>query len=104
MGQWIAKLELGNGISFSIEEASLPLMIGRDVNCGVCVPTIHVSRQHCELYLEDEVLRLRDTSTNGTMVGNRWINQDSVSINGRTPVSVANNALITVTPCVANSN
>jgi len=42
-------------------------VIGRTVSCDLRIPLASVSRQHCELLLEGEDLRLRDLgSSNGT--------------------------------------
>jgi pSer/pThr/pTyr-binding forkhead associated (FHA) protein len=99
MNRQVAKIELENGISFIINEASLPLLIGRDSSCGICVPLGHISRKHCEPFLVNDVLCLRDISTNGTTVGNRRINGESISIDGCTPVLFAGEVTIKVTPC-----
>ena len=76
----LAKIELDNGISFSVNEGNLPLLIGRDHSCDLCVPRNDVSRHHCELYVENDVLFLKDTSTYGTIVGNRRLRGESVPI------------------------
>lgn len=94
----LAKIELDNGISFSINEGNLPLLIGRDLSCDLRVPRNDVSRQHCELYLENDVLLLKDTSTYGTIVGNKRLRGESVSIDAPTTVSFAGDATITITP------
>lgn len=94
----LAKIELDNGISFTINEGNLPFLIGRDHSCDLRVPRNDVSRQHCELYLKDNVLQLKDTSTYGTIVGNRRLRGESVSIDGPTTVFFAGDAMITITP------
>jgi len=94
----VARIELDNGIGLSIDEASLPLIIGRDANCDIYIPSGHVSRRHCELYLLGGVLCLKDTSTNGTIINKRIIRQSSVSIKGPTAVVFASEVLMTVTP------
>ncbi len=98
MSQVIAKIEMDNGISFSVKKASLPLSMGRDRSCEICVPVSRVSRHHCELYLEDEVLCIRDISTNGTLVGSKKINRESIPLHGRTPIVLTDNAMLTITP------
>ena len=62
-----------------------------------------VSRQHCELYPQNEMLWLRDVSTSGTIVGKKRIQKESISVEGRTSVFVADDAVITVTPCDMNA-
>ena len=99
MNRLVARIEVENGISFSIYEASLPLLIGRDSSCEICVPVACVSRQHCELFLEDDALCLRDTSTNGTMVGSRRLVGQSISIQDRTDILLTGEVTITITPC-----
>ena len=94
----VARVELDGGISFSIYEGSLPMLIGRDPACGICVPRNQVSRRHCELYLEDDQLFLKDISTNGTTVGNRKLRGESIVIEGRTSVLIAKEPAITIIP------
>ena len=98
MTQLSAKIELGNGISFSINESNLPLLIGRGHNCDIRVPQSSVSRQHCELYLKNDVLSLKDTSTNGTIVGSKRLKGESVSIDTLTTIIFAGESSITITP------
>ncbi|MCH6582580.1 MAG: FHA domain-containing protein, partial [Proteobacteria bacterium] len=98
MTQLTLKIELDNGICFSINAGNLPWLIGRGQNCDIRVPQSSVSRQHCELYLKNGVLFLKDTSTNGTIVGNKRLRGESVSIDAPTTVSFAGDATITITP------
>jgi pSer/pThr/pTyr-binding forkhead associated (FHA) protein len=54
----------------------LPLTLGRSQDCGICLPHALVSRSHCEIYEEDELLAVRDLgSLNGTFVGNQRVEQ-----------------------------
>ncbi len=94
----VARIGLANGISFTLTEDSLPVVIGRDRTCDICIPSGHVSRRHCELYLINGVLCLKDTSTNGTSVGNRTVRQESCSIKEATEILLAGETRITVTP------
>jgi predicted component of type VI protein secretion system len=42
-------------------------VVGRKVNCDLRIPLTSVSRQHCEILVEDEVLKVHDLgSSNGT--------------------------------------
>jgi pSer/pThr/pTyr-binding forkhead associated (FHA) protein len=44
--------------------------IGRKRSCNICIPALEVSRQHCEILIENGKVRLRDLgSSNGT-----WVN------------------------------
>ena len=104
MNRLVARIELENGISFSVAEGSLPLLIGRGSSCGLCVPIPHISRRHCELYLENDVLCLRDMSSNGTTVGSKRLKGESISIQGRTQILIAGEARITVTPADLDEN
>ena len=92
----VAKIELDNGVSFAVNEGDLPLLIGRGADCDISIPSGHVSRHDCELFLQNQALCLRDVSTNGTVVGGRSIVGESVSLKGRTPVLFAGEAMITI--------
>ncbi len=94
----VAKIELDNGISFSVNESSLPIIIGRGADCDICVPAIDVSRQHCELHLEKSVLCIRDKSTNGTLVGGTLIRNESAAIQGRTSIMLGTDMKLTIMP------
>ncbi len=98
MAQLVVKIELENGIRFSINESNLPWLIGRGQNCDIRVPQSSVSRQHCELYLKNGVLFLKDTSTNGTIVGNNRLKGESISIEAPTSIIFAGDTSITITP------
>lgn len=104
MNRIVAKIELDNGMCFSLEECNLPLFIGRDSACGICVPQGHVSRRHCEIYLHDSNLHLRDISSNGTRVGQKNVRGNTVRIYGRTDIKFANDVFITITPCEMEPN
>lgn len=95
----VAKIELDNGVSFTINEANLPLLIGRDPDCGICISIASVSRHHCELYLQGSQLYLRDLSTNGTLVGSRRLKGKNIPIRMPTRIHLADSPVMTVTPC-----
>ena len=98
MAQLVVKIELENGIRFSINEINFPWLIGRGHNCDIRVPQSSVSRQHCELYLKNGVLFLKDTSTNGTIVGSKRLKGESVPIDASTTIIFAGDTSITITP------
>ncbi len=98
MTQVTVKIELDNGICFSINAGNLPWLIGRGQNCDIRVPQTSVSRQHCELYLKNGVLFLKDISTNGTIVGGKRLKGESVSIDAPTTIIFAGESSITITP------
>lgn len=97
----VARVELENGIGINVLESSLPLTIGRSGSCDISIPSGHVSRRHCEIYLVNGVLCLKDTSSNGTTIGKRKIRKESVSIKGRTTLMFADEVKLTITPAVA---
>lgn len=94
----VARIALDNGISFNVEAANLPLLIGRSADSDICIPSGHVSRHHCELYMVNGVLCLKDTSSNGTVVDNRTVRQESISIQSTATVVFAGEVKITITP------
>lgn len=98
----VAKIQFDNGISFTINENSMPLLIGRGAACDICIPTANVSRKHCELYLDDMELHLRDISTNGTLVGNRRLRRESILIAHPIQIHLAEYSMMTVTPCAVH--
>lgn len=100
----VARIGLDNGISFNIDEASLPLQIGRGTECDICIPSGHVSRKHCELYMINGVLCLKDTSSNGTVIDKRVVKQASVSILEPTNVVFAGEVTITISPRTPGKN
>lgn len=99
----VARIQLESGISFSVQEANLPLSIGRAADCDICIPSGMVSRRHCELFLLNGVLCLKDTSSNGTMIDQRVVKQGSVSIQDETSVTFAGEVGIKITPCNTRS-
>ncbi len=53
-------------------DVSLPLIIGRGHDAKYRIPHDRVSRRHCELFAEDDVVYIRDLgSTNGTLLGGK---------------------------------
>jgi predicted component of type VI protein secretion system len=94
----VAKIEMGYGVSFTINESNLPLSIGRDPDCDICIPVTRVSRRHCELFLDNFQLCLRDTSTNGTLVGRRRLRGESMIIRRTTRILLADSQMVTVSP------
>ncbi|MFN3238533.1 MAG: FHA domain-containing protein [Pseudomonadales bacterium] len=94
----VARIELEGGVNFVVTEASLPLKIGRELDCDITIPSGHVSRHHCELALANGVLTLKDSSSNGTLVGSQNLKGSSVVIDKRTVVVVAGDAQLVITP------
>lgn len=55
-------------------------IIGRDISCQIRIPVSAVSRQHCEVLVEDQRLTIKDLgSSNGTFVNRRRVNQTELS-------------------------
>ncbi len=51
-------------------------VLGRGKDCDLRVPLLNVSREHCELVLDDDRLSLRDlTSSNGTFVNKKRVTE-----------------------------
>ncbi len=56
------------------------VVLGRDPGCHIVLDDLDVSRQHLTLWLGESGLRISDTSSNGTFVGNRRIQHQEVHI------------------------
>jgi pSer/pThr/pTyr-binding forkhead associated (FHA) protein len=73
------------------------LVIGRAANCDIALTEDkEVSRNHCELTIEDEVIRIADLgSKNGTLVngvpisGAHQLKHDDIILVGKTELRVA---------------
>ena len=99
----IARIELHNGFSLSVSDRQLPLTIGRSSNCDIRVSEASISRQHCELYMDEgRALCLKDISANGTVVDHRTLHGESIWISQRTEVQFTDHIGITVTPTDAD--
>lgn len=96
--QLVVRIELDNGIIFSIDQDKLPMIVGRGPDCDIRIPQGSVSRHHCELFVQNNTLFLKDTSANGTLVGNKKIRGESVSIEAATKIVFAKDAVMTVIP------
>lgn len=56
------------------------LIVGRQDTCHIRIPSDSVSRQHCELRVEDNGVTVRDLgSSNGTFVNKRRVNQTELA-------------------------
>ncbi len=54
-------------------------VIGRRHDCDLCVPLMTVSRRHCQLSLNSEVVKLRDLDSQvGTFLNNQRITEAAV--------------------------
>jgi predicted component of type VI protein secretion system len=64
-----------DGIAKDVPLRSLPVTIGRGEDCKLRIPLASVSRNHCELLIDDDELMVRDLkSSNGT-----FVNKDRVA-------------------------
>lgn len=81
-----AKLVVVSGAARPSEfKLKLPTIIGRSRSVDLPVGHPLVSRQHCELFVEGEVLKIRDLgSLNGTYVNDERIAEDTVLAPGAT--------------------
>ncbi|MBL8760498.1 MAG: FHA domain-containing protein [Phycisphaerae bacterium] len=56
------------------------LIVGRQDTCHIRIPSDSVSRQHCELRVDDHSVTVRDLgSSNGTYVNKRRVNQSELA-------------------------
>jgi len=99
----VARIELDKTNSIAIYESSLPFTIGRGTDCDLCIADGHISRRHCELSRINDVLFLKDTSANGTLIDGRLITLECVSIagTGKTSISLGGALQIGLTPLVS---
>ena len=64
----------GRRRAFALSQAET--IIGRAMECGLRIPLIEVSREHCLLTIREDSVRLKDLgSTNGTYVNSKRISQ-----------------------------
>jgi len=72
-------------------ELRLPVVLGRsEKDAKLRIRSDSVSRKHCEFFLEDDVVFVRDLgSTNGTFV-------DGTRVSGTTPASVRHGGIVRV--------
>ena len=74
-----------------------PLKIGRGVgNFPINLEDTKISRQHCELYFQNDVLMLRDYSANGTTVDGKPINNAECILNSGSVIVIGDH-IITIT-------
>lgn len=53
--------------------------VGRKEDCTIRIPLSTVSRRHCEIFLEDDALTLKDLgAANGTFLNNRKITEEEL--------------------------
>ena len=94
----VGRLQLDNRNSIAIYEMMLPFTIGRSSDCDLAIPDSHVSRHHCEITRVGGVLCLKDTSANGTFIGERQITEESVTIEGTTSINLGGSIRLKLTP------
>jgi EAL domain-containing protein (putative c-di-GMP-specific phosphodiesterase class I) len=72
----VGKASVG-GILQRIPITTLPFQIGRKQGGSLCLPVVHVSKQHAEIFEQGGSLRLRDLgSTNGTYVNGKRVERE----------------------------
>jgi len=63
--------------SFSLP--SSVTVVGRRQDCDLCVPLMVISRRHCQMTMEEDMLNIRDLgSRNGTFVNGERIDETSL--------------------------
>ena len=59
-------------------------VIGRGEECELQIPLLNVSRRHCELRLDQDVIRVKDlASSNGTYLNNQRISEGELTAGDR---------------------
>ena len=87
MYQLTARTGSSKGRSWLISER--PLRIGRSVSCEVNLSDPTVSRQHCEVWLEDDEIHIRDLkSSNSTLINGRPANEAVLSVGDEVAIGV----------------
>jgi adenylate cyclase len=72
--------QLDGSLQFTVSAERL--LLGRSAGCDLVVPSPSVSRRHAELWVEGEILRLRDLgSANGITVNGEPLTQGSATLN-----------------------
>jgi len=68
-----------NGAHKFLSLPSSVTVIGRRHSCDLCIPLMPVSRKHCQINSDDDVLRIRDlNSHNGTYLNGKRIKDEAV--------------------------
>lgn len=58
------------------KKGSGPIKVGRGSHCDVTFPGTHLSREHVELEIDGDVIRMKDlNSTNGTFINDKQVNE-----------------------------
>jgi pilus assembly protein CpaF len=74
--------------------AELPAAVGRDSSCPVCIDDHHISRRHLVLHARGDRLTVEDTSSNGTLAGERLLRREAADVPFGTPILVGAHTLI----------
>lgn len=91
---WLVTYSLDpNGIDYRLFEGRN--IIGRDLNCSVCINDNKVSGQHAILLYRNEKFRIKDNlSVNGTMVNGEDIDDDSRLLNDGDIIQIGDTVLL----------
>jgi pilus assembly protein CpaF len=65
-----------------------PISIGRDAECTISLNSALVSRRHVTLAIAGSVMRVQDSSRNGTLVGSWFLNHSAREVPLDTPLTV----------------
>jgi len=68
-----------DGSQKSIPLPSSVTVIGRRHDCDLCIPIMSVSRRHCQLNVDEGVLKIRDLgSQNGTFLNGKRVDEGEI--------------------------
>ena len=74
--------------------ATAPLSIGRDAECGLRIKSDRISRRHAVVQFSPTGLSIEDWSTNGTMAGDRVLRRTSAHVPYGTPIMIGDYTLV----------
>ena len=76
-----------NGPRKDIPVSGDSIVLGRGEDCGLQIPLLAVSRNHCELSIEEDVLSVKDLgSANGTLVNGERVDEGQLNAGDRLTV------------------
>ncbi|HVJ92880.1 MAG TPA: ATPase, T2SS/T4P/T4SS family [Labilithrix sp.] len=88
--------------TYSLSVSGGVLTIGREPQCTIALKSGWASRQHVEIDLRGASMNVRDTSTNGTMVGDKPLKRSAVDVPFGTPVIIGEYTIVITRPSSAS--
>lgn len=79
--------------SVSYPLSASPLVVGRDPSCNLHLDDAHISRRHALIHIENQALRVEDTSTNGTLANGHILHRKSIHIPFGSPILLGTHTL-----------